>query len=295
MHFFVHSRQDERWKERNGRKAEDHTKDHGPEGGGFWISEKKQLLEENKHFQKKLSKLNANLQTAKEEIDQLCLPPYFCSGEKAWWSHSCPERIGSWAAEGRGGNQKERWRDCLSSSEPNRNIPVDWRACKRGGRRKPASLQSSKDELNRASKNSSYQMWTPWPCWMTHHLFWNRANWHVMDWRRNSESNWQREKRTTRKSSQREWRASGGSSQSGWKHSRSSLGKESLKQQLSDTEIKSREDLSVLYKSWNKRANQWDAEKIELEEMLLVKRKIWEYKETERKKKFNCLTVWLCT
>lgn len=53
---------------------------------------------------------------AKEEIDQLCLPPSFCSGEKASCTHSYLERIRSRAAEGRGGNQKERCIDCLSSS-----------------------------------------------------------------------------------------------------------------------------------------------------------------------------------
>lgn len=46
---------------------------------------------------------------------------------------------------------------------------------------------------------------------------------------------------------------------------------ESSRQELSDTEIKSRKELSKVCESWDNRAQQWDTEKRELEEMLMVK------------------------
>lgn len=58
---------------------------------------------------------------------------------------------------------------------------------------------------------------------------------------------------------------------------------ERFKKELSDTQIKSRKEITKLCESWDKGAQQWNVEKRELEENVLVKENIWNYKASERK------------
>lgn len=66
---------------------------------------------------------------------------------------------------------------------------------------------------------------------------------------------------------------------------------ESFSKELSDTQIKSRKEITKLCESWDKGAQQWNVEKRELEENVIVKENIWNYKASERKEEMQHFTA----
>ncbi len=66
--------------------------------------------------------------------------------------------------------------------------------------------------------------------------------------------------------------------------------KETLEKGLSDSLLTAKQELSTHCERWERRAQQWSQEKRELEEMLLVKEKVWQHKEDEMKEDLHLLT-----
>nr|XP_046232214.1 trichohyalin-like [Scatophagus argus] len=69
-----------------------------------------------------------------------------------------------------------------------------------------------------------------------------------------------------------------------------SQAKQSFEKELSDSQLQSTKELFLLSETWERRAQQWKQEKRDLEETLLVKEKIWNNEEAERKKELQHLT-----
>ncbi len=65
---------------------------------------------------------------------------------------------------------------------------------------------------------------------------------------------------------------------------------DTFQKELSDRLLTSGQELSARGERWEKRAQQWGQEKRELEEMLLVKEKVWQHNEEEMKEDFSFLT-----